>query len=254
MLRIAHISKYYGGLKALDNVCTEIVPGMITGLIGPNGSGKTTLFNIISGWLQPDIGTVDLRGRLLARLSPHAIVRLGVTRMFQDLRLFMQMTCLENVAMGIQYDRDEAYWHSLASSAANRRKDRKRLEKAFVYLRSVGLEDKSDSLAYDLSFGQRRLLALARALAAEADVYLLDEPTAGVYPETKAKMLTTISALAKANRIVVLIEHDLHLIRDFAARLIVLSAGQKIADGATEAVLTQVDVIEELLGRKPDLA
>lgn len=250
MIKVRNLSKEFDGVKALDNVSFELQKGTITALIGPNGAGKTTAFNIITGFLPADKGEVWIRGKRLKGLSPWNIARLGLARTFQNIRLFPQMSVLENLMLALVQSNNEGLGSALLRRCKLMKKELKNEETAIQYLEQAGLEEKREALAQELSHGQRKLLELARALASEPELLLLDEPTAGVFPNMVVEIKKMLGKLRVGGRTILFIEHDMNVVMDISDRVIVLNFGKLIADGTPEEIQKNEAVIEAYLGRK----
>jgi ABC-type branched-subunit amino acid transport system ATPase component len=249
LLETRAVSKHFGGIRALQNLSLSLPEGTITGLIGPNGAGKTTLFNVITGFLQPDTGSVHYRGREITELPPYRVARLGIARSFQDLRLFQRMTVLDNVLVARPGQVGERLARAIFGGGGLGRDEALHLEAALGALDFVQLLGKLDELAENLSFAEQKLLALARLLATEADLILLDEPTSGLAPTTVGAMLGLIRQLPARGRTVCIIEHNLDVIKGVSDRVVFLDGGEAIATGSPEEIMADARLAEIYFGR-----
>ena len=235
LLSLSKVSKSFGGVSAVKNVSLTVEQGEILGVMGPNGSGKTTLFNLVSGALVPDSGEVLLLGERTNGLPPHQLCRRGLARTFQLVRPFLALTALENVLVGLGYGRER-----LTGAAAR--------DKAVELLNSVGLADRSVRPANTLTVMDRKRLELARALATSPKLLLLDEFMAGLTATETAAAINLIRELQRAGLTVILVEHIVWALLDLSHRIVVLSAGEKIAEGLPDAIAKDPHVVEVYLG------
>lgn len=241
ILALHKLKKHFGGVKAVDGVSFEVKKGSLVGLIGPNGSGKSTLVNLLTGVQAPTGGTLTMKkGKKLAQVIPFHLPDLGITRTFQEVRVFEQMTVLDNLLVVLA---PRSVFKAIFRS--RRSLD---LPKAEAVLKRVGLWEKREALASKLSYGQRKLLEIARAMLMDAEVYLFDEPFAGLFPEMIKVIVGIIKELHATGKTILLIEHNMALIRELSERIIVLDAGTVLADGTPEDVLSRKEVIEAYLG------
>jgi ABC-type branched-subunit amino acid transport system ATPase component len=248
-LSIAGACKSFGGLKALDGFSMSVARGEIVALLGPNGAGKTTLFNVLTGFLEVDAGELAIGGtRLRHWPSPQQALRLGLARTFQDLRLIRGITVLDNVLLSFQQQRGEALFTGLTlTPRAVALQERANRARALEHLQRVGLAHKARDLAGQLSYGQQKLLTLACILAADAPFLLLDEPVAGVNPRLIERILALIRELAAAGKTAIVIEHNMHAVRQVAQRVVFMDTGRKVCEGDPDEVLSDPRVLEAYL-------
>jgi len=253
MLKLTGVSKHFGGLSVLHDVSFEVPAGSVFGLIGPNGAGKTTVFNLITGLLAPSGGAIELGGRSLLGVKPHEITRLGLGRTFQNIRIFKEMSLLENVVVGMHAHLAYSVAGWLFSLPGFRAQEQRARERAHELLGWVGLAAKANDLADNLSYGDQRKLELARALATQPKLLLLDEPVAGMNTSEKVELMSQISSIAKRGFTILMIEHDMRFVMGLCERIAVLNFGKIIAEGTPEQIKTNPDVIEAYLGRDEEV-
>lgn len=245
-LTVSGLTKSFDGLRAVDDFSLTIEERTVVGLIGPNGAGKTTLFNVVTGFLRPEAGQVLYRGADIGSLNPHQVSRLGIARTFQNLRLIRWASLLDNILLAFPNSSGETLIGALLGRRARREEEAHR-EKALALLDFVGLKDKADDLTEALSYGQQKLLSLAVCMASGADLFLLDEPVAGLDPGMVDKILGLIKTLPDQGKTVLLIEHNIEAVTEVADRLVVMAAGRKVTEGEPRSVLQDPQVIEVYL-------
>ena len=248
LLQLSGVSKHFGGLTALSEVSLHIHQGEIYGLIGPNGAGKTTLFNILTGLYQLDAGSFSFAGTSFSSCKPHVLAQAGIARTFQNIRLFPNMTALENIMVGRHLRTHSGIWAALTRHASARREEREIAATSLALLRYVGINRASNTLAKNLSYGEQRRLEIARALATEPKLLALDEPAAGMNATETESLKALLQTIRASGITVLLIEHDVKLIMGLCDRVAVLDYGKKIAEGVPEEVRRNPAVIAAYLG------
>lgn len=247
MLDIKNLYKSFDGVQAVQDFSLALQAGKITSLIGPNGAGKTTIFNLITGFLSPNQGTMKIDGHDLRKLAPWQIVKLGVSRTFQNLRLFRKMTVLENVLLGIQRQRGEYFLNAVFTFSPTTREHHTHLMKAKEFLEFVGLAEEQNDYAENLSYGQQKLLSIACCLATEPKLLLLDEPVAGIQPAMVEKIKSVLLQLIKDGKTVFLIEHDMGFVLNVSDTVIVMDDGKKFAEDKPAAIQNNPQILEAYL-------
>ena len=252
MLQFNQISKRFGGLQVLQEVAFTVPEGAIFGLIGPNGAGKTTVFNLVTGLLRPTSGSIRFAGRDLNTVAPHRITELGIARTFQNIRIFKEMTLLENVIVGMHDHLDYSFAAALLNSRRFREAESAARARALELLSWFRLDGKADQLADSLSYGEQRKLEFARALATRPKLLLLDEPVAGMNPAEKTELMAEIINIKQRGFSIFVIEHDMRFVMGLCDRIAVLNFGRIIAEGAPDDIKNNPQVIEAYLGREDE--
>lgn len=249
MLKVDHVCLEFDGLKAVDDVCLHVEKGSVTALIGPNGAGKTTLFNLIAGVYTPKSGDIYLQGNKITGKKTYEICELGISRTYQVIKLFSGMTVLENVLVGMHSRLNAGFWQGVFKTKKTREEEKTALKKAYELLELVGLDRYADFPAGSLAYGQQRLLEIARSLASEPKLLLLDEPAAGMNTNEKFELNERIRSIINMGTTVLIVEHDMAMVMSIADKIYVISSGKNLAEGSAEEVANNEAVIEAYLGR-----
>jgi branched-chain amino acid transport system ATP-binding protein len=252
-LDIEHLTMQFGGVVAVNDVTLSVKQGEIHGLIGPNGSGKTTIFNVVSGYYKPTSGKVSFEGQTTSGLPAHQITAKGFARTFQNLRLFASMTVLDNVLVGMGHHSKTALWQEFFDPAAIRREEKAFKDKAMGLLKLLEIEEFALKQATSLPYGHQRRVEIARALATDPKLVLLDEPAAGLNEVETEQLRQILLKIRDAGITIFLVEHDMKLVMGICEMITVLDYGKKIAEGPCAAINCDPVVIEAYLGKEEEL-
>lgn len=246
ILRVQHLVKRFGGISAINHCNFEIAENSITSLIGPNGAGKSTMFDVITGLSQHDSGEIYFKENPIGAFPTHARAKLGIARTFQAIRVFPELTALENIILAFKNNKE-----NLLNIFTPFKKHQKALkEKAHEYLRMIALHEKAHETAISLSYGQQKLLEIMRAVAGDADLFLLDEPAAGVNRTMLHTIINIIKRLKSEGKTIVIVEHDMNFVMDLSEKVIVMDYGKTLAEGTPSEIQNNPKVLEAYLGVK----
>ena len=252
ILEITSLTKRFGGVTAVSNIDISVRQGQIASLIGPNGAGKTTLFNCVTGLEHPTEGSVKFQNASIVGLRPDQIAAIGMARTFQNIRLFSNLTVLDNVKIGRHWRSKSRLWGAISRNQKQRQEESYITSYAFQQLNFVGLEEFRDQLAGNLSYGDQRRIEIARALAMGPELLLLDEPAAGMNPQETQQLIELIHAIREQGITILLIEHDMKMVMQISDWVTVIAQGEKISAGEPEAVQNDERVIKAYLGESYD--
>ena len=252
ILEITNLTKNFGGVTAVSNVDISVQEGQIASLIGPNGAGKTTLFNCVTGLEPPTDGSVKYQDQNIVALRPDQIAEIGMARTFQNIRLFSELTVLDNVKIGRHCRSKSRLWNSITRNQKQRQEESSITSNAFQQLSFVGLDGFRDQLAGNLSYGDQRRVEIARALAMGPELLLLDEPAAGMNPQETQRLIELIHAIRERGITILLIEHDMKMVMQISDWVTVIAQGEKISAGEPETVQNDERVIKAYLGESYD--
>lgn len=248
LLTVENVTRNFAGLRALDSCSFDLTAGQVTCLVGPNGAGKTTVFDCITGFLKPDVGAIRLNGETITGLRRREIVRRGIARSFQNLRLFEEMTVIDNVIVCLADESGNDPMSAVLRPFYSRTVLKRKQQQALAILETVGLEHKADHFVTEISFGQQKLLCIARVLATDASLLLLDEPTSGLSATALDTMVAVIRKLSASGKTLLVVEHNTRIVRDIADRIVFMHQGRVLAAGEPGDVLERRDLADIYFG------
>lgn len=252
VLEIENVSKFFHGLVAIDDLTIKVEPGQIYGIIGPNGAGKTTLFNCVTGIYTPERGTIKYKGKNITGMQAHKIAQMGVLRTFQNIRLFKEMSVAENIMAGYHTKSKQKWYHAIIHTPFYRKDEKKAWEKVGELMEFFNLSKYSTTPTGDLSYGNQRKVEMARALAANPELLILDEPAAGLNENETAELTEIIRSISKMDIGIMMIEHDMEMVMNLTDYITVINFGKEISQGVPSFVQDDPRVIEAYIGSDED--
>ena len=252
VLEIENVSKFFHGLVAIDDLTIKVKPGQIYGIIGPNGAGKTTLFNCVTGIYTPEKGTIKYKGENITGMQPHKIAQRGVLRTFQNIRLFKEMSVAENIIAGTHTKSNQKWYHSIVHTKAYKADEKKHWDKVGELMDFFGLTKYASTPAGDLSYGNQRKIEMARALAANPEILILDEPAAGLNENETIELTKIILKIREMGLGIMMIEHDMEMVMKLTDYITVINFGKEISQGEPSFVQSDPRVIEAYIGTDDD--
>jgi branched-chain amino acid transport system ATP-binding protein len=252
VLEIENVSKFFHGLVAIDDLTIRVKPGQIYGIIGPNGAGKTTLFNCVTGIYTPEHGSISYKGQEITGMAPHKIAQMGVLRTFQNIRLFKEMSVAENIIAGCHTKSKQKWYHAIIHTSSYKKDEMKHWKKVEELMEFFGLSKYADTPAGDLSYGNQRKIEMARALAADPEILILDEPAAGLNENETIELTNIILKIKEMGLGIMMIEHDMDMVMKLTDYITVINFGKEISQGEPSFVQNDPRVVEAYIGTDDD--